>query len=89
MLAREPERLVSVGAQDHVVALFREVVADQLGDVLLVLDEEHPPETLATRLTGSRQDPAPIRGHHVGLLWGAHRSNRSVGGEGYGTMTDG
>ena len=72
MLTGQTERVVAVRAQEYVVAFLREVVADQLGNVLLVLDEEHPSETLAARLSGPRQNPAPIRGHHVRLLWGAH-----------------
>src|SRR2546425_1771750 len=36
-------------AKDDVVAFLDEVVADKLGDVSLVLDEQHPPEALRDR----------------------------------------
>ena len=41
MLAGQPEGVVAVGGQNDVIALFREVVADQLRDVAFVLDQEH------------------------------------------------
>jgi len=78
MFPGEPERLVPVAGQDDVVAFLREVVADQLRDLLLVLHEKHPAETLAAGLARPRRDPASVRGHHVGLPCGAHHSGVSA-----------
>src|SRR5206468_2725565 len=50
-LARLLERVGAGGRDDDVVALFREVVADQVGDVPFVLDHEH--STLLLARSGS------------------------------------
>src|SRR2546426_6709287 len=45
-LARQPQSVGAVRRQDDVVALLREVVADELGDVVLVLHQQHSAWTL-------------------------------------------
>ena len=79
VLPGEPERLVPIAGQDDVVAFLREVVADQLGHILLVLHEKHLAETLAARLACPRRDRASVRGHHVGLPCDAHPAEVSPG----------
>src|SRR2546427_2468077 len=58
-LARQPQSVGAVRRQDDIVALLGEVVADELGDVVLVLHQQHSSWTL--RAIGGVRTPAAAR----------------------------
>ena len=71
-------------AQDgDLVAFLVEIEADQLGDVLLVLDHEDPAEPLPARRAGGLSGGASTLGGGRHLSGRSHRA-RSVAGRGYG-----
>ena len=87
VLARALEGVGAIPDQDHVVAFLGQVVADELGHVLLVLDHEDAAARFGRfRWSGLRGAP-PCRHRRVGLPHGSCRHGGSVAAAGYSPMT--
>src|SRR5438105_1770603 len=87
LLARALEGVGAIPDQGHVVAFLGQVVADELGHVLLVLDHEDAAARFGRfRWSGLRGAP-PCRHRRVGLPHGSCRHGGSVATAGYSPMT--